>query len=139
MKRVSESEWKKGLSSPRLAQPGCNQQRVCREGQRWPLQCRSDKRGDIVRPRPYVSFSFSFSLPLSFPLVFLLPFFTRERTRGPVSHATTIPPLFHKAKIGSVSRPRNRRAVVWWMEGTYYLAQRRYCLAFYVTIINAMI
>jgi len=107
MKRVSESEWKKGLSSPRLAQPGCNQQRVWREGQWWPLQCRSDKRGDIVRPRPYISFSFSFSLyplPLSlslFLLVFLLPFFTRERTRVPSVTVRRFLRFFTKRKLDS--------------------------------------
>lgn len=60
-----------------------------------------------VRTSLFLFLSLFLSLLL---LVFLLPFFTRERTRGPVSHATTVPPLFHKAKIGSISRPRNRKA-----------------------------
>lgn len=54
------------MSSPGLAQPGCNQQRVCREGQRWPLQCRSDKRGDIVRVRTSLFLSLSLSSFFSF-------------------------------------------------------------------------
>jgi len=108
-----------------LWRSGCNcgAQWMCREGQRWPPQCRSDKRGDIVRPRPCVPLPPPPVPPHPAPhlssSIGLSPFFTRENERGPrQSRRDAVPPLFHKAKIGG----RGRRS--WGKRGDRLLVSR---------------